>query len=220
MQTDSAYDRMRGDILTLRLSPGERLSERGLEESAGASRTPVRAALARLSAEGLVRREGRAWTVTPLDLDEVTHAVAYREVLEAAAIDVAVGAASDGELDRLAEFAAVESHGPDELVHDGERFHLELVALAGNPLITDGVRASLIRLARARWLEASRPDRQERSRHEHRAIVVALQARDAATATRLAREHGRRVRDDLLDSLAGDRARGLRVTGSVSRRVG
>lgn len=220
MQTDSAYDRMRGDILTLRLSPGERLSERGLEEATGASRTPVRAALARLSAEGLVRREGRGWMVAPLDLEEVMHAVAYREALEAAAIAVAVGSASDRELDELEELAAMRSLGPDDLVRDGERFHLGLVALAGNPLITEGVRASLVRLARARWLEARRPERQERSGHEHRAIVVALRSRDAATATRLAREHGRRVRDDLLESLAGDRVRGLRVTGSVSHEVG
>jgi len=220
MQTESAYDRMRRDILALRLSPGQPLSERGLEGASGASRTPVRAALARLAAEGLVRREGRGWIVAPLDLDEVVHAVAYREALEAAVIEVVVGSASDAELGALAELAERQSDGPEEVIRDGERFHVELVALAGNPLITDGVRSALIRLARARWLEASRADRQQRSRHEHLAIVAALRARDAATATRLAREHGRRVRDDLLESLAGDRARGLRVTGSRLQESG
>ena len=69
-QTVQLYDRLRAAILSLELAPGERLTERGLEASFDASRTPVRAALGRLDAEGLVQRDGRGWIVSPIDLAE------------------------------------------------------------------------------------------------------------------------------------------------------
>ncbi|WP_433862378.1 GntR family transcriptional regulator [Streptomyces sp. L7] len=59
------YDRLRSAILDLDRVPGSRITERGLEAELGASRTPLRAALMRLEAEGLVRRDGRGWEVSP-----------------------------------------------------------------------------------------------------------------------------------------------------------
>ena len=53
------------------LVPGERLSERNLERRLGASRTPIREALMRLEAEGLVQRGEGGLRVAPLDLDEL-----------------------------------------------------------------------------------------------------------------------------------------------------
>lgn len=84
-QTDEAYREMRSRILTLRLRPGEAMSERRLEELLRVSRTPIRAALERLAQEGLVRREGRGYRVAPLDLDELAEAFSLRAVLEATA---------------------------------------------------------------------------------------------------------------------------------------
>ncbi len=216
-QSDAVYSRLRTDILSLALAPGERLSERGLEGSSGASRTPVRAALSRLDSEGLVRRDGRAWIVAPLDLAEVVHAVELREALEAAAIRAAVERADDAQLAELARLAGRVWEDTDDGVRRGEEFHVELAALSGNPLLTEGVRGAVVRLSRARWLEASTQEGRRQHREEHEAIAAALQARDPETASRLAREHGRRVRDHLLDSLAGDRARGLRVTGTLDQ---
>jgi DNA-binding GntR family transcriptional regulator len=213
-QSDAVYARLRTGILSLELAPGERISERGLEGAFGASRTPVRAALSRLDAEGLVRRDGRGWIVAPLDLAEVIHAVELREALERAAIEWGVERADDTQLARLVRIARQEWLDTDDGVRRGEEFHVELTALSGNPLLTDAVRGAVIRLARARWLEASTSEHGLQHREEHEAIAAALAARDADTAVRLAREHGRHVRDHLLDSLAGDRARGLRVTGA------
>ena len=217
-QSDTVHARLRSAILGLELSPGEQISERGLETAFGASRTPVRAALSRLEGEGLVCRNGRGWVVSPLDLAEVVHAVELREALEAAAIAAAVGRADDRQLDELLAIAARDADGADDGVRRGEEFHVALADLAGNPLLSDAVGGALVRLARARWLEASTPERRMQHRNEHSAIARALRERDSETATRLAREHGRGVRDHLLDALAGDRARGLRVTGTDGTR--
>src|ERR1700730_7758259 len=70
-QMQDIHEKLREMILSLDLGPGERLSERWLEGKFAGSRTPVRAALIRLEAEGLVCREGRNWAVSPIDLGEI-----------------------------------------------------------------------------------------------------------------------------------------------------
>ena len=77
---------LRDMILGLELGPGERLTERWIEAQFEASRTPIRAALLRLEAEGLICREGRGWTVSPINLSEIEQIGVYREALEIAAL--------------------------------------------------------------------------------------------------------------------------------------
>src|SRR5579884_3208605 len=85
-QMQQVESQLREAILGLEVGPGERLTERGIEARFAASRTPVRAALLRLETEGLVRRDGRAWTVAPIDIAELEQLFVYREVLEIAAV--------------------------------------------------------------------------------------------------------------------------------------
>jgi DNA-binding GntR family transcriptional regulator len=101
-QTEQLYGRLRAAILALDLVPGERLTERGLEASFAASRTPVRAALGRLDAEGLVQRDGRGWIVSPIDLAEIGSLAELREAVEGAAIRLAVERASDADIAAVA----------------------------------------------------------------------------------------------------------------------
>ena len=53
-QTDGIYDKLRSDILTMTLRPGEDIDEQALAQRYGISRTPIREALIKLSADGLV----------------------------------------------------------------------------------------------------------------------------------------------------------------------
>ena len=126
-QTQLLYDRVRQAILSFDLVPGSPLSERGLEAQYGASRTPVRAALMRLQAEGLAAREGRAWRVTPIDLDEVTALAEYREAVEIAAARLACARASNEEIAALAEADRVAQ----DSAGDAEALRGDLAALDG-----------------------------------------------------------------------------------------
>jgi DNA-binding GntR family transcriptional regulator len=72
------HDQLREMILSLDIGPGERLTERWLEARFQGSRTPVRAALVRLEAEGLVQRDGRNWMVAPIDLGEIEALAEFR----------------------------------------------------------------------------------------------------------------------------------------------
>ena len=205
---DGPYETLRAAILGFDLVPGEGLSERGLEERLGVSRTPVRAALVRLENEGLTGRVGRGWRVTPIDLTEVRAVVEHREAVETAAVALAAERATDAEL--LAVRALVEDSatgdGPSGL-RDGADFHVALARLSRNPFLADAVAATLVRLARTRWLEVRSAPSRATARAEHLAIVDAVLARDAAAAVDLVTAHSRGTADRLLEHLAQERRR-------------
>jgi DNA-binding GntR family transcriptional regulator len=214
-QTATIYERLRGEILSLERTPGARLTERALESEFGVSRTPARAALMRLETEGLVRRDGRAWQVSPIDLAEVAALYEFREALESAAVRLACRNASDADIAALDELlGAFDSEtSSEDSVHLGADFHVELARLSGNPFIADAIDSAMTRLARARWLEV----RSESSRHsawqEHRSIVEAIAARDEARAVNLVEGHVGETRDRLSAFLDPDRQRALRARG-------
>ena len=212
-QTVQLYDRLRAAILSLDLAPGERLTERGLEASFDASRTPVRAALGRLDAEGLVQRDGRGWIVSPIDLAEIGALAELREAVEGAAVRLAVQRATDADIAAVAALLDAarpgEGGGTDaeQGVRAGGDFHEQLTRLSGNPAMVDAVRGAMTRLARTRWLEVRTPAAREQAWLEHRAVLDALEARDADTAARLLTGHIRGTNDRLLAALAADSRR-------------
>jgi DNA-binding GntR family transcriptional regulator len=206
---DTAYTRLRGEILSLELVPGERLSERGLESLLGASRTPIRAALMRLENEGLTRRAGRGWQVTPIDLTEVRAVMEYREAIESAAVALAVERAEDPELAALLAIAEAHRDRDDEEtgLRDGGNFHVALARLSRNRFLVEGMSGALTRLSRTRWLEVRTPEARAQARDEHVAIVTALQSRDPADAVARVVAHNRGTRDRLLAFLTEERRR-------------
>jgi DNA-binding GntR family transcriptional regulator len=212
-QTEQLYDRLRAAILSLQLAPGERLTERGLEAGFAASRTPVRAALGRLHAEGLVQRDGRGWIVSPIDLAEIGALAELREAVETAALRLAVVRASDDDIAVVAALldaarpAANANTDEEQGVRAGGDFHLELTALSGNAAMADTVRGAMTRLARTRWLEVRTPAAREQAWQEHRAVLAALEARDADTAAQLLTEHIRGTNQRLLIALTADSRR-------------
>ena len=201
-QTVQLYDRLRSAILALELAPGERLTERGLEASFAASRTPVRAALTRLEVEGLVVREGRGYVVAPIDLTEIRALAEYREALECAAVALTVDRATD---EQLAALEAAHPADADASVRAGGDFHASLAALAGNAFFADAVGGAMARLERTRWLEVRTPEARDQVWREHRAILDAVVARDAGVASELLAQHIRGTNERLLAALDGAR---------------
>lgn len=218
-QTELVYDGVRRGILDLEILPGERLSERGLEAGHGASRTPVRAALFRLEAEGLVAREGRAWHATPIDLDEVAALGEHRAALESTAARLACARASDADLAAFAASVVPGADGEDQAegLRRGNDFHEGLARLGGNPFVEAAIRDAITRMARARWLELRSAEGRADAWSEHAAIVDAVRVRDATAAAEAIEAHAAANLERLLTSLRADRralgARGLRITG-------
>jgi len=208
------HDQLRDLILSLDIGPGERLTERWLESRFHGSRTPVRAALIRLEAEGLVQRDGRNWIAAPIDLGEIEALAEFREPLEITAVRLACTRATEAELDTLEEMLNACRPGvPREEWHKvGTDFHVELARLSGNPFLVKAIEGVMTRLSRPRWLEVWTEASREQAWAEHRRILACIRAKQPLQAAREAAEHVRDTRDRLLRSINDDR-RGLRVRG-------
>jgi DNA-binding GntR family transcriptional regulator len=208
------HNQLREMILSLDLTPGERLTERWLESRFEGSRTPIRAALARLEGEELVRRDGRNWLVAPIDLGELEALAEFREPLETTAVRLACARASEADLAAIEEMLnACQSGAPREEWHRvGTDFHIEIARLSGNPFITKAIEGAMTRLSRARWLEVWTEPSREQAWAEHRRILSFIRRHEPDRAALEAVEHIRDTRDRLLRSLNEDR-RGLRARG-------
>lgn len=210
-QAQEVENQLRKMILDLEIGPGERVTERWAESHFSASRTPVRSALLRLEAEGLVCREGRGWMVSPIDLQEMEQLFVYREVLEVAALKLSANRIDEAELHRLeAIIDMTEAEKSVEAAQDaGTAFHLHLASLAGNAFITRGLEDALRRLSRVRWLDT-------RSDHpgwdEHRDILQALREQDTERALTVLMQHLQQSCERLTSTLRSSK-RSLRASG-------
>jgi DNA-binding GntR family transcriptional regulator len=208
------HSQLRDMILSLDIGPGERLTERWLEARFHGSRTPVRAALVRLEAEGLVQRDGRNWIAATIDLGEIEALAEFREPLEITAVHLACARATEADLDAIEEMLNACRPGvPREEWHKiGTDFHVELARLSGNPFLVKAIEGVMTRLARPRWLEVWSEASREQAWAEHRRILEGIRAKAPAQASRETAEHIRATRARLLGSLNDDR-RGLRARG-------
>ena len=192
---EQVAEALRGRILAHTLAPGSWIDEQALAAQYGISRTPLREALKVLASEGLVtmklRRGAYVTEVTERDLDEVYHLLALLES------DAAVGVAESASDAQIAELAALHDEleaqvgDRDRFFAANERFHMRLLEIAGNRWRNQMV-ADLRKVMKLnRHNSLLKAGRIDESLAEHRRIVKALQARDAAGAHQRMQEHFR-----------------------------
>jgi DNA-binding GntR family transcriptional regulator len=214
---ERVHDHLRDEILANRLAPGTELQEVGLSEQLGVSRGPIREAIGRLAAEGLVTvRPRRGAVVTSLSKEEFVEAYQVREALEAFAIRLAVphlDADGLGELARLAdEMDGLAVRGDvDGFFEANARFHLAIVEASGNRQLADMYRKLMGQMGRYRRVSLGLRGSLRRSVDEHRAILRAINRKDSERAAKLLDEHIR-VPQRRLEALTSDEFRELERT--------
>ena len=202
------YEQIRRAIVTLRLQPGEAVSEKELALRFGVSRTPCREALIRLAEDGLVTIYAQRGTVVaPIDPDGVAQAQFIREVLEVAVIEELARRRAPLELAGLERLLAEQRRAAEALDHDtlfdlDEAFHRKLCALAGREPVWPLVAGVKTQMDRVRYLSLPDPARIAQILDEHAAIVTALARRDAAAAAQAMRLHLRAVLQSIADLAA------------------
>lgn len=135
-----AYKKIKGGILSLQMPPGGILQERGLAETLGMSRTPVREAIHRLSHEGWLkvnsRKNVRVREVAPPDLLKIFQA---RRILELGAIDLAFSAGFAGKAAERMAVMDTEMHRSGQSLFDfitsDQSFHSALFAAIDNQVL-------------------------------------------------------------------------------------
>lgn len=214
-QGQGAYDRLLDEIRRGDLLPGARLREVELAERFGISRTPVREAIRRLEADGLVEhlpRQGAS--LRRLSYAEVMELYEMRAVLEGTAARLAARAASELEMRELAEINAEMSASTDpvQIVRLNRQFHTGLLNAAKNRYLQRAIAAmgrTLLILGRSTLFD---PARIASAAAEHEALIRALAARDGAAAEATMRGH--------IEAAHRIRLRQLREAGLMERHPG
>jgi DNA-binding GntR family transcriptional regulator len=205
----AAYERLRRAIMRLELAPGAAVSEAALVDRFGFSKAAVRAALARLRAEGLVVAEARrGHFIAPLTMRDVLEIYELRILLEPPATEAAAGRIERDELTRLQALAEPPVDFDDD--ESLERFmaanrtiHLAITEAAGNRrtariverLLDDSERARLVAL------RAGAASRGARARQELQFVLAELEAGDGPRAAQLMAAAIGAFRDELVESL-------------------
>lgn len=205
--SDRAYATLLDEIQDGALPPGTVIGEVEQAARLGVSRTPLREALGRLAADGLVAQQSpRVTVVTPIDADDIREIFEVRRALEESAARLAAergDAAAFAELER--EFATADlvgSEGLDAYYSLIARFDRALDDAVANDYLTAALRTVRTHLGRVRRLARDNPDRLAASVAEHRLIASAIAARDADLAAHATHVHLHNALSNILESLS------------------
>jgi DNA-binding GntR family transcriptional regulator len=186
-------ERLRAQIFTRELEPGTWIDEQKLSTEYGISRTPLREALKVLAVEGLVTMKVRRGAyVTEMSRDDVAQVYHLLGLLESDAAGIVARTASEAQLatlralhDRLER----QVRQRDAFFAANEQFHMALLEIAGNRWCRQIV-ADLRKVMKLnRHHSLFKQGRLADSLAEHRALMTAIEAREAAKAVRLMRAH-------------------------------
>jgi DNA-binding GntR family transcriptional regulator len=227
--SERAYRALMQEIVTFTLNPGEDLDEATLVGRLGVSRTPVREALVRLAAEGLVQLvPNRGARVAPMgwnDIREHLEAfdVSQRLVTRWAALRRTDEQIEDMQTERLAFEKAFRQDDAVAMLDANFRYHAAIGAACRNSLVQRFYLQQLtadLRIARLAMTNECFTSEQAYRDHvgnivrEHREIVEAIRDRDADRAEELARSHADLARKRVSESLTQT------ITPSMDIRLG
>jgi DNA-binding GntR family transcriptional regulator len=192
---DQVYMAIRDRITSGSLPRGARVHQEDLAAELGVSRTPVREALRRLAAEGLVEmRTNRGARVADIDQGGMRGAYDARLVVEPGAARLAAGRRLPEPLARMRAAVAVQRRSlrsVERSFQANREFHLALVAASGNDYLLQLVERLWVARIGATIYERQ-VETQERmvlDVREHEQILEAIEAGDARRAESLTRRH-------------------------------
>lgn len=208
--SDRAYTALLEEIQSGALAAGAVLGEVEQADRLGVSRTPLREALRRLVADGLVVQQSpRGTVVADLDVDDIRALFEIRRALEETTARLAAVRGDAALFAALAaEFAAVDLSGDagrDAYYALIARLDAALDAAVANDYLSSALRTVRTHLVRVRRMARDKPERLTASAAEHLTIAEALAARDGDLAAHATHVHLHNALTSILASL-GDGA--------------
>lgn len=208
LASDIAH-RMRTEIVTCRLKPGEVLKFDNLRLAYGASFTTLREALTCLAAEGLVvAEEQRGFKVAPITLEDLIDLTRARILIDVDLIRRSIENGNDdweiAVISTIHRLGIIEGREVEDYADNPEwklahrEFHESLVAACGSPTLL-GIRQSLFeRAERYRNISARFRPRPRDKAGEHRTLMKAAVGRDADRACELIAKHIQSTTDNVV----------------------
>ena len=197
LRRDQVYAELRRAVMVGEFGIHARLVEERLAARLGVSRTPVREALVRLLADGLLARHEGGYYVAVPDLSQLRDLYEVRITLELRGLTRAIESDAFGHDAALLEplrdqwrAMALDPPEPDpQFVLVDEDFHVTLSRSAGNLILTETLESVNARIRAVRMYDFLTADRIERTVAEHTRVVESVLAGDLETALRELREH-------------------------------
>lgn len=198
-----AYQRLLDDIVGGRLQPGSKLRLQFLAKRYAVGNSPLREALNRLSANGMVQREeNRGFRVSPASAEELSELIRTRCWLEEIALRESIRHGDSAweervlvsfhrlsKRNRLSEERYIEFDGTWEDRH--RAYHLSLLSACNSNILLDFCEQLHEQTLRYRNLSSMQAYRDRHELDEHRAIRDAVLDRDADKAVELLQAHYR-----------------------------
>lgn len=186
---EQAYDAFTQHLIDRKLTPGQVLSQRELAAMTSMSLGAIREMVPRLEAEGLVKTIAqRGLKVAEVDLKLIRDAFQIREIIETAALTMAISSVPDATIaaleNEIAAFRAEAVNGVDGALLDAAQradwaFHDMLVRAMDNAILWDIHRVNLIRIRMALGARIGiSANRLPIALDEHMAIILAMKKRD------------------------------------------
>ncbi|MHB8695458.1 MAG: GntR family transcriptional regulator [Solirubrobacteraceae bacterium] len=194
---DQAYRALREEIISGKLKPGERLTERHIASRLGVSPTPIREALGRLEHEHLIQRtDTRRILVAEPSAHRLYELTLIEAALRGTGARLAAENATEKELAAIEETHAAFTHTltPERVLATARKLHSLIDQASHNEtLITMIATATAFdwqfRVDTIRDIFGSNQKTALERHREHGRIVAALKTRDGEQAERLMREH-------------------------------
>lgn len=209
LMSDQVYEAIRRDILCCTLAPGDAISEASLATRYGYGKSPVRLALSRLRQEGLVYASPRrSFVVSSITLRDVHELYELRLVLEPAAARLAAGKTDVRALKKVDSICR-KGYVPGDAVStmrflDANRaFHLGIAEASGNLRFVRLLAQVFDETTRVMNIGLALRNRSVEMKHEHEALLAALERGDGTEAARIAEEQVMASRDMVLAALHG-----------------
>lgn len=206
----TVYETLQREILTLQLAPGAPLDETQLAKRFGMSRSPVREALNRLCAQGLVvMLTNRSTLVAPIDVSTFPRYVEALDLLQRVNTRLAAQHRTAADVVRLRELAdafdgSLKEYDHLQMSSANKTFHMAIAEAGRNPylarqydtLLDEGRRLLHLHFDYIGHTLGDRP-----LADEHHDIVDAIEAQDLDRADQLAHDHTRHFQARFLDFL-------------------
>lgn len=191
---EAAFKRLQQAILSRELNQGDTVREQRLAREWNIGRTPMREAVRRAAEFGyLVLRPNQAPTVRQLSPDDIRQIYAIREMLECYALKEAKKHITDEDILKLRELAdeaetATKGRLAAQLIFDAT-LHETWTSRCGNNWLVEAIDRLLIYRPNLANLLATRSALAEQAFEEHKAILIALEARNFTKAIRMLGVH-------------------------------
>ncbi|MBQ6129512.1 MAG: GntR family transcriptional regulator [Lachnospiraceae bacterium] len=196
---DQTYNRLRRDIMTLALMPGEPVSAAKIAERYNVSRTPAREAIVRLEADALVDIYPQIGTeISKIDVGRAKQEWFVRRTLEMGVIDGMFENVSEADIPKMREYChkmelvSDRLNDPDmtfEYLRCDNEFHAIAYYMAGQELAARIVATSMTHYNRVRLLVDMENANKDRTLATHAQLIRCIESKDKEAYRKLLWQH-------------------------------